>query len=530
MPVLLRSEVASRLLFANHGRNMAFPKQMTDSSPTKPSLRLLLHSNGGVDKYPAKSHVRRVTEKLKASEGLIVIQGSTTQLYSNSDNPIPFRQDRYFYYLTGCQEADCYATYNIAQDRLILWLPPIDVRRIVWTGRGSTVEEALEQYDVDEAYYIQYSESENQLQTGLLSKFPLNVSNYLTGSQTASVPVPSWCYMQKSCVFQIPSSTESPLGLSNAIDACRVIKDEHEIGLIRQANDVTAKAHMAVLKGLRRMSNEAEVEAAYRSVCIASHAKKQAYAPIVGSGSNASELHYTRNEADFGNAQGMVIDAGCEVGCYASDVTRTVPINVERPGEWASVEAEAIYKLVEKMQEECIKRIRPGVRFIDLDGLARSIAIDGLLELDIFRGKHEDIAKAGALFAFFYHGLGHHLGLEVHDVSPLPINAAFEQTSDSRPYFAALDASLHNESASGLESGMVVTIEPGLYFNEFLLQNSFLSNAKLAKYFDAEVLKRYMPVGGVRIEDDILVTKRGYENLTTTPKGREACKIIKESV
>lgn len=478
-------------------------------------LSIHIRTGGGVDKYPAKDHVRRVAEKLGLDHGLIAMMATKAANWPNSDMPAPFRQDRYFYYLTGCNEPGTYVTYHIHTGTLTLWLPPIDKARVVWYGRGSTVEEALDRYDVDEARYIKVPSAPN------------TEAEFYALSRDA-----------KECLRQCHSIHVQPL--KNAIDACRVIKDRHEIDLIRKANDITAEAHINVLKGMHSFKNEAEVEAAYMQVCIARKAKLQAYDPIAGSGPNAAELHYSENDADFGKGQTVVLDAGCEVELYASDVTRTMPINYKNPGHWPSEEAKSIYSLVEKIQESCIKRMLPGNIFIETFRHAHELVIEGLLDLGIFKSDYsaKEIFAAGTSRAFLPHGLGHHVGLEVHDVSPVPPPPAQAEafptwTSPSTASSATFSTPVHTTSqplsAPSLEPGMIVTVEPGIYFNKFLLDNFFLNDPDHVKFIDLEVLDRYMQVGGVRIEDDILITKNGYENLTTAPKGEEMLEIMRES-
>lgn len=193
----------------------------------------------------------------------------------------------------------------------------------------------------------------------------------------------------------------------------RVIKDEHEIQLIKKANDISSQAHKEVLANILKFKNETQVEGLFLDVCISKQAKEQAYAPIVASGPNAGTLHYGDNNQDFEDRQLICLDAGCEWQLYASDVTRTFPLS----GDWPSEEAKQIYRLVQRMQETCIGRLAPGVRFLDLQILAHQIAIDGLISLGILHnGTREEIFKAGTSRAFFPHGLGHHIGLETHDV------------------------------------------------------------------------------------------------------------------
>lgn len=485
-------------------------------------------------KYPAKSHAQRVARALRSNDcGTILLRGEASKYYSNSDQPRHFRQDRYFYYLTGCNEPDCYVSYDIAKDILTLWLPPIDLSRVFYNGRGSTTEEALEKYDIDKSEYIRRDEAElfQRLETKAQMVRGFQQEDRLPRRQGTS-----------------PNTLAKPhLGLRDlwpALDRCRAVKDSDEIALIRKANEISSKAHREVLKHLRHLNQEAEAEGLYMNVCISNGGKEQAYGPIVGSGPNAGILHYQANNEAFGDRQVLLIDAGCEWELYAADITRTMPLNIKNPGHWPSKESEAIYKAVEKIQEECIAILRPGVNFIDVNIHARSMATDALLKLGILKGKKEEIMEDGTVSAFFPHGLGHHLGLEVHDLMPPPETDSASEERDKRgdgllelmklrPLGPghALDASLFMDSCKpstpSLEPENVVTIEPGLYFNKFILDNFILNNPKHKKFIDVRVLERYMPVGGVRIEDDILITKHGYENLTPAAKGEEMLKIIR---
>ncbi|KXT07216.1 hypothetical protein AC578_2452 [Pseudocercospora eumusae] len=521
---------------------------------------------GGFDKYPAKAHARRVAEQLHAEDGLIVLAATKAANWPNSDMPAPFRQDRYFYYLTGCNESDCLVSYHIKSDTLALWLPPIDKARVVWYGRGSTIDEAMDKYDIDEAHYIEASKEPS---SDILANFWRTIANSPSARirERHRIWKPDMVGTSRDILqkhaFYSPSA-RSPNALYHAIDACRVIKDDHEIDLIRRANIITAEAHISVMKGIHSFTSEAEVDAAYMQVCIARKAKEQAYDVIAGSGPNAAELHYSDNVADFGNAQTVVLDAGCEVEQYASDVTRTLPINKKSPGYWPSTEAAQIYALVEKIQESCIDRMLPGNQFVENYWHAHEMVVEGLLELGIFTGGSvEEIFKAGTSRAFLPHGLGHHVGLEVHDVSPVP-HPPFVTPESSSGSWRTLTELVMQENfarwkpewsqirlsscwlepiiqsqnvrqsvpymeAPVLEPGMVVTVEPGIYFNRYLLDNFFLNKKEHQKYINKDVLDRYMQVGGVRIEDDILITNDGYENLTTAPKGKRMLKLIRES-
>jgi Xaa-Pro dipeptidase len=290
-------------------------------------------------------------------------------------------------------------TYDIQHDTLSLFVPRIDKKHVIGNGRDSTLAEALAKYDVDEVYYSDA------------------VSDYITGWNHRSGNIGNLYVLHDAqsskCPFSIPHRLTDATSLQPAMNVARMIKDEHEIELIRKANDISSKAHREVLANILNVQNEARVEGPFLHVCVSQQAKQQAYDPIAASGTNAGTLHYAANNEDFEDGQLMCLDAGFEYELYANNIIRTFPLS----SRWPSKEAANIYKLVERMQESCIEQLAPGVRYLDIHILAHQIAIDGLLALGVLHnGTKEEIYKAGTSRAFFPHGLGHHVGLEVHDV------------------------------------------------------------------------------------------------------------------
>ncbi|KAH7406853.1 peptidase M24, structural domain-containing protein [Phaeosphaeria sp. MPI-PUGE-AT-0046c] len=485
---------------------------------------LHLEAESPLDKYPAKQHARRVQEKLGVETGLIYLPGQRMSTNQDSDMPAPFRQLRYFYYISGCNESDCHLTYDIQHDTLSLFLPRIDEKRVIWYGRGSTLAEALMKYDVDEVYY-------SDEVSGYIKDW------YRHNSNSGSLYILHPSQSNSIGCFGVNPGDINTTSLQPAMNIARMIKDEHEIKLIQRANDISSKAHREVLANISKFKNEAQVEGLFLDVCVSHQAKQQAYDPIAGSGPNAGTLHYDANNEDFEDRQLMCLDAGCEYELYASDITRTFPLS----SKWPSREAKNIYKLVERMQESCIKRLAPGVRYLDLHILAHQIAIDGLLSLGILHnGTKEEIYKAGTSKAFFPHGLGHHVGLEVHDVGQAELMSVrrgkqgFEQPPSLYPvnfhvpvYDPKACHAPVDPLSSHLEEGMVVTVEPGIYFSVYALEHFYLHSPIHSRYINQDVLKHYLPIGGVRIEDDLLITSKGYENLTTAPKGDAMLDIIR---
>ncbi|PGH28189.1 hypothetical protein AJ80_00079 [Polytolypa hystricis UAMH7299] len=469
-----------------------------------------------MNKYPAKQHARRVAAQFNVTGGLIYLTGQQTRLLEDSDQSRPFRQRRYFFYLSGVDEADCHLTYDIRRDKLILFVPNFDVRRAIWMGPTLRPEDALSRYDVDG---VEYFEALDQYLAHWSQNNPDPLIYVLHESQ------------KPPAVFAVglePQYDSSKL--LPAMDACRVIKDDHEIGLIKRANEVTTAAHTAVLQNVSRMQNEAEIHGTFLQTCVSQGAHSQAYEIIAASGENAATLHYTKNNELLKGRQLVCLDAGAEWNCYACDVTRTFPLSCQ----WPSEEAREIYEIVQLMQEECISRIKQGVRFRDLHLLAHDIAIEQLLRLGILRGTVDELRPTGVSMVFFPHGLGHHLGLEVHDVSPESINA-LQNNKEGLQGENAVEACMEfltemspcTQSAPTLKAGMVLTVEPGIYFSRLALKEAKRGFWK--DLIDMDVVERYIPVGGVRIEDDILVTKDGYENLTTAPKGAAMLEVIRQA-
>ncbi|KAF2805474.1 putative Xaa-Pro aminopeptidase [Mytilinidion resinicola] len=447
-------------------------------------------------KYPAKAHARKVVqwmrEQGKEVDGTLYLEGQKTRMIEDNDEPVPFRQRRYFFYLTGCNLPDCYFTYDVKTEKSTLFIPPVDPDEVIWSGLPMSPEEALKSYEVDAV--LPSSELNAHLASPSTSK-----STIYAISNQVSEDVTFLSYDTKD--FEL---------LKPAIEYARVTKTPYEIALIRHANSISTTAHIAVMRAVAHVSNEQELEAIFLKNCVERGAKEQAYHSIVASGTSAATLHYVKNDQPLDNTLNLLLDAGCEWDCYASDITRTFP----RTGTF-SPESLAIYNIVLSMQKQCTEALKAGVLWDDIHLLAHKILIGGLLELGILRGSANDILKARTSVAFLPHGLGHYLGMDTHDTGGNPNYA------DKDPLFRYLRV------RGTLPAGSVITVEPGCYFCRFIIE-PYLKDEKHSKYIDGSVLKRYWSVGGVRIEDNILITESGYENLTPTPKEvEEMGKIIK---
>ncbi|OAL03484.1 putative Xaa-Pro aminopeptidase [Phaeosphaeriaceae sp. SRC1lsM3a] len=448
-------------------------------------------------KYPAKDHARKVAkwiiEKGGDKNGTIYLEAQKQKLNEDNDGEAPFRQRRYFFYLSGCELPDSYLVYEFASDKLTLFIPPVHPDEVIWSGLPMSPEEAKAKYDIDDC------------------KTTDEVNPHLASSSESA----------QSTIYAIPEQVSDETTflsykdkelsqLKTAIEYCRVTKSDYEIALIRKANVISTNAHVSVMKAAAKAKNECELEAVFLKSCVERNAKNQAYHSIVAAGENGATLHYVNNAAPIMEQNLLLLDAGCEVDCYASDITRTFPIK----GTFTE-ESLAIYKIVLDMQKQCINALKAGVLWDSIHELAHKIAIKGLLDLGVLKGDAEQIFKARTSVAFFPHGLGHYLGMDTHDTGG---NANYADKDSMFRYLRVRGT---------LPARSVITVEPGIYFCRFIIQ-PYLKNEEQKQYIDEKVLEKYWSVGGVRIEDNILITEGGVENLTPTPKEiDEITKLVK---
>ncbi|KAL8789019.1 MAG: hypothetical protein Q9195_007039 [Heterodermia aff. obscurata] len=407
------------------------------------------------DKYPAKAHAAKVAAHLT----------SLDTVYRSATIYIEAQKTRL---LEDNDEAEPFSD------------------DVIWSGLPLSPSEALTKYDVDAVL------TTSDLPSHLASLSPaklLHLDNHdipAAASSAAHHPAPT---------------PEDKQALRNALETSRITKTPYEIALLRHANEITTAAHTAVLRSLKHKHNERELEAVFTERCIALGAPKQAYHGIFGSGTNAATLHYVHNDKALGGKLNVLVDAAAEYRCYCADVTRTMPLS----GEFTR-ESREVYGVVERMQGECLGMLRAGVLWEDVHVRAHEVAIEGLLSLGILKGGSVgEIFERGTSVAFFPHGLGHYLGMDTHDVG-------------GNPNYADKDKMFRYLRVRGkLPKDCVITVEPGVYFCRFIVE-PYLKDEKHKGFIDEGVLNKYWDVGGVRIEDDILVTEDGYENLTTAPK------------
>ncbi|KAK6353027.1 hypothetical protein TWF696_005018 [Orbilia brochopaga] len=457
-------------------------------------------------KYPAKLHARRVAKALNLTEGLIYLSGEVARNNEDSDMPAYYRQKRYFYYLTGYELPDAHVTYDLELDRLTLWILRPDPKEKLWSGPSPTPKTLVLTHDIDVANYA------DDLATTIAAYTVAHPSAKVHILHNYYPPVPANALPRHSILSPFDNTK-----LQRAMDVSRVVKDPYEVAMIRRANDISTRAHLRIMSEIDTLTSERDIEALFIAEAI-KRGGGLAYDTIAPSGRNCAILHYVHNDQPLAGKQLVLLDAGAEYGLYASDVTRTFPIS----GRFTP-EAAAIYALVREMQETVFAMLKPGVKWRDCHLAAADVAVQGLMRLGVLVGKTEDIVKSGIIGkVFFPHGLGHHVGLETHDVlySEL-ISKGTQKRRAKRSSVMMMDdfsALVASETHNRLQAGMTLTVEPGVYFNEPLYQDFLESSPDAKKFVDEAVLAKYWDVGGVRIEDCVLITATGYEDLTKAPK------------
>ena len=416
-------------------------------------------------------------------DGVIYIKGANVTSRYGTDFEYPFRQESNFLYLTGVDEPDFHLIIEPASNIYYLFAPKRDTQYAVWYGFIRSQDEYKEKYQPD---YIRY---DTDITAVLKQLKPDKV--YCLNDEQASV-------IQK---LGYQTNTES---LKDALTYCRVIKSEWELDQMRYAGKITSAAHTEVLKALKPGMFEYELKAVFDDYHIRHGLMQEAYTGIYGSGINSAILHYVTNNSKIKDGDLFLIDAGYEYRGYAHDVTRTYPVN----GKFTNIQAE-MYEAVLKAHKDCIAAAKPGIQMEDLHMMAARIMVEGMIDMGLVKGNLDEIMDKNIFALFFPHGLGHFLGLDTHDVGGYPKGV----DHIDRPGVKYLRV------RRAMEPGMVITIEPGLYIVPALLKPAF-ENAEYARYLNVNRLEKMLDFGGIRIEDNIVITESGNEDLTNTPKER----------
>ncbi|NVK24449.1 MAG: Xaa-Pro aminopeptidase, partial [Gammaproteobacteria bacterium] len=408
------------------------------------------------------------------ADNSVLILAAAVEVTRSRDTEYPFRQNSDFFYLTGFPEPDAWLLIektNDSEASSTLVCRTKDKLAEIWQGRRIGKDVAKSDFLFDITH--EQDELDQALHQAVNGKDTL----YLSQGESTSVDNIVFDLLNKlrsapKKGWNAPTQVIDPRPI---IHEMRLFKSDAEIAIMKQAALISGNAHKRAMRfasnqiGNNRPLFEYQLEAEIHHEFAMNGARFPAYGTIVGSGENACILHYTENDEQVAANELVLIDAGCELQGYAADITRTFPAS----GKF-SEEQKTIYQLVLDTQQQVIETIKPGVTLKELTDLSVHLITDGLVKLGILSGDVETLIAENAHRAFYMHGLAHWLGLDVHDVGD------YNQAGAHRP----------------LEQGMVFTIEPGIYIDS-----------------DADCDSKWHGIG-VRIEDNILITADGFENLT----------------
>jgi Xaa-Pro aminopeptidase len=395
------------------------------------------------------------------------------------DTEYKFRQDSDFWYLTGFPEPDAIAVIDPGNKKACytLYVRPRDPEMETWFGRRAGVEGAVRKFGADRAFPI--------------ARFTADLPKILNGRDilyyrfAVDGPLDHLIlnYLKEQRVRRLKSAypPHTIIDPTPIIGEMRLHKSPEEIELMQKAADIAAEAHILAMKKVRPGMNESQVEALIEAHMRDRGASGVAYNSIVGSGPNATILHYVENNAVLRDGDLLLIDAGAEYQVYASDITRTFPVN----GRFSAAQRE-IYDVVLDVQLKCIEYTRSGNTVKGRQEYSIELLTEGMVKLGLLKGKTSDLIKKKAYMKYYMHGVGHYLGLDVHDAGRYFVD---QHAKISRPF----------------APGMVLTVEPGIYVPPD----------------DKTAPAKYRGIG-IRIEDDVVVTESGNRILTSkVPKHPE---------
>lgn len=429
----------------------------------------------------AKEYARRRRQLMRmAGHDAIVIVAAAPERVRSNDAHYPYRQDSDFHYLTGFGEADAVLALVPGREpgEAILFCRERDAERERWDGPRAGTDGAVTRYGFDDAFPI---DDIDDILPGLIEGRS-RVYYHFGRDSEFDLKLIGWVNRVRAQVRLGAKPPHEFVALSHLLHDLRLYKSRGELRLMRKSAKIAADAHLRAMRTTRPGQNEHEVEAellhAFRK-----HGAVASYEPIVGGGANACVLHYRANNAPLRDGDLLLIDAGAEYECYASDITRTFPVN----GRF-SPEQRALYDIVLAAQLAAIDEVRAGRSFDAYHEAAVRTITKGLLKLGLLGGSLEKNLREHAYRKFYMHKTGHWLGLDVHDVGDYRIDGEFRV----------------------LEPGMVVTVEPGLYIAP-----------------DAKGVPAKFRGIGIRIEDDVVVTQDEPEVISAgAPKEVDAIEAL----
>ncbi len=438
-------------------------------------------------------HKRRNALREKVGSGLILLPGNSESAMNYGANTYHFRQDSTFLYFFGLDHPGFAGILDPESGKDIIYGDDTNIDDIIWMGMQPTVKELAAQAGVRETRA--FSVLRRDILTAIAKGRKIHILPPYRGDHTVFL---SWLLgVDNDNVSEFIS-----IELIRAVIALREIKDEHEIGQIEKAIDTAFKMHTTVMKMAFPGTWEREIAGMIEGIALA-HGGPVAFPVILSMDGQTLHNHFHGNLLKEGRL--VVTDAGCETALhYASDITRTVPVG----GKFNSRQKH-MYEVVLKANMDAIDALKPGIKNFDVHMLASRVIAEGMKDAGLMKGDLEEAVNLGAHALFFPHGLGHMLGLDVHDLEGLgEDNVGYDSDVKRSEQFGTAFLRLGKE----LREGFVITIEPGIYFIPALI-DMWKSQKKFEQYINYDEVEKYREFGGIRIEDDVLITGQSHRVL-----------------
>ncbi|KAL9227678.1 hypothetical protein vseg_003338 [Gypsophila vaccaria] len=477
--------------------SMATQPTPSPSSLTPPEIPMQLHAINR--KKLLKSMRQHLSHNNLPIQGIILLQGGEEKTRYCTDHAELFRQESYFAYLFGVREPDFYGAIDVATGDSILFAPRLPDEYAVWLGEIKPLSSIKERYMVSVTYFV--DEMVEVLQN-LCSKERKSSLFLLQGLNTDSGNLSKPAAFKGLENFEVDLSTLHPI-----VTECRVLKSKMELALIQYANDISSEAHVEVMRNTKVGMKEYQLESMFlHHTYMYGGCRHCSYTCICATGENSSVLHYGHaaapNERTFKDGDMALLDMGAEYHFYGSDITCSFPVN----GKF-TVDQSLVYNTVLDAHDSVIAAMKPGASWINMHMLAEKVILEALKNASVLMGNVEDMMTQRLGAVFMPHGLGHLLGIDTHD--PGGYLKGLERPKE--PGLKSL------RTVRQLEQDMVITVEPGCYFINALL-NPAMQSSLTAKFFNRDAIRRFEGFGGVRIESDVYVTTNGCKNMTNVPR------------
>lgn len=425
-------------------------------------------------------------KRLKASlpDAIIYLKGRE-EVIRTGDCCYPFRQFSNFLYLTGVSLPGYSCLLTPKED--YLFIPDINVKHKIWIGKDVSPAEIKKNFGFSQVFYNQ---DFDKIFRSISKRYPLCYTEYVLKKEIK----------KKNPLVEVKESE-----LLRALSLLRSQKTEPELKIMKEAARISSLAHIKAMQSARPGLYEFQLQSVYESELFFNNIRHTAFPTICAGGINSSILHYSSNKTLLKAKDLCLLDAGGEYQGYAADFTRTFPVSKK-----FSPRQRDIYNLVLSAQEEVLKAVRSGVQISHLQKICIDHLLGGLKDLGFIKGQCEDAFQQKTYRLFYPHGISHMLGLDTHDVF------LKEKKKNSGEVRADIT----------LENNFVITVEPGLYFNPYVLNDKMIRKQH-RDFVHWDKIDSFLDFGGIRIEDNVVVTNKGCINLTPVPKSIEEIEALK---